>query len=146
MQKKIDRHLYACRFIYSAFWISIAIFLFVCMGRNIWPFGDRTILKVDLFHQYAPYIEEVRCRILAGKSLVVFEKLYYGEEQICAHEDLKDKAQTVKVVKIKPAPETGDKNNLKLYLAIAMGSLLLGSCFVIEEARRKKKHKKEDEE
>ena len=83
---------------------------------------------------------------LEGKSLVVFEKLYYGEDQIGAHEDLKDKAQTVEVIKLLPAPETGDNNNLKLYLALALGALLLGSCFVIEETRRKKKHKNKDEE
>ena len=82
MQKKIDRHLYLCRYIYSAFWISAAIFVFVCMGRNIWPFGDRTILKVDLFHQYAPYIEEVRCRILAGKSLVYSWETGMGKDFI----------------------------------------------------------------
>ena len=82
MQKKIDRHLYLCRYIYSAFWISAAIFLFVCMGRNIWPFGDRTILKVDLFHQYAPYIEEVRCRILAGKSLIYSWETGMGKDFI----------------------------------------------------------------
>ena len=82
MQKKIDRHLYLCRYIYSAFWISIAVFLFVCMGRNIWPFGDRTILKVDLFHQYAPYIEEARCRILAGKSLVYSWETGMGKDFI----------------------------------------------------------------
>ena len=36
---------------------------------------------------------------LGGYSLVVFEKLYFGEAQIAAHEDLKDKAQTVAVEK-----------------------------------------------
>ena len=39
---------------------------------------------------------------LGGQSLVVFEKLFYGEVQIAAHEDLNDKAQTVTVEK----PET----------------------------------------
>ena len=82
---------------------------------------------------------------LAGKDLVVFEKLYYGEDQIGAHEDLKDKAQTVEVIKLPPAPETGDNNNVKLYLALALGALLLGSCFVIEDVRRKKKHNNEDD-
>ena len=85
-------------------------------------------------------------RKFAGKSLVVFEKLYYGEDQIGAHEDLKDKAQTVEVIKLPPAPETGDNNNLKLYLALALGALLLGSCFVVEEVRRKKMTKSEDDE
>ena len=78
---------------------------------------------------------------LAGKKLVVFEQLYYGDSQIGAHEDLNDKEQTVSVVEVPPAPETGDNNNLKLYLALALGALLLGSCFVVEEVRRKKKDK-----
>ena len=82
MQKRIDRHLYLCRYIYAAFWISAAIFLIICMGRNIWPFGDRTILKVDLFHQYAPYIEEFRCRVLAGKSLVYSWETGMGKDFI----------------------------------------------------------------
>lgn len=42
---------------------------------------------------------------LGGYSLVVFEKLYFGEVQIAAHEDLKDKAQTVTVEK----PEEPEK-------------------------------------
>ena len=42
---------------------------------------------------------------LGGSSLVVFEKLYFGEVQIAAHEDLKDKAQTVTVEKPEE-PET----------------------------------------
>ena len=82
MQKRIDRHLYLCRYIYAAFWISAAIFLIICMGRNIWPFGDRTILMVDLFHQYAPYIEEFRCRVLAGKSLVYSWETGMGKDFI----------------------------------------------------------------
>ena len=54
IQKKINRHLYRCRYIYSAFWISAVLILLVYMGRDLYPFGMNSILKVDLFHQYAP--------------------------------------------------------------------------------------------
>ena len=53
-----------------AFLISILIVLIAYGARGIFPFGDKTVLKVDLYHQYAPYIEELRSRILAGKSLL----------------------------------------------------------------------------
>lgn len=82
MKKRIGRHFYKCRFIYAAFWISAAIFLAVCIARHIWPFGDRSILKVDLFHQYAPYIEEFRYRVLSGKSLVYSWQTGMGKDFI----------------------------------------------------------------
>ncbi|MDO5133737.1 MAG: YfhO family protein, partial [Eubacteriales bacterium] len=69
-KSRIQRHLYRCRFIYTAFLLSAAIFVIVCIARAVYPFGARSILKVDLFHQYAPYLEEFRSRVLEGKSLV----------------------------------------------------------------------------
>ena len=37
---------------------------------------------------------------LAGKDLVVFEKLYYGDVEFASHEDLEDKNQTITIPKI----------------------------------------------
>ena len=70
MGRIIRRHLYDCRYIYAAFLISAAIYILVFAGRQLWPFGTRSILKVDLFHQYAPYLAEFRSRLLSGKSLI----------------------------------------------------------------------------
>lgn len=39
---------------------------------------------------------------LEGKSVVAFEKLYFGEQEINSHEDINDKGQTVKIKKIVP--------------------------------------------
>ncbi len=54
---------------FAAFALSLCIFLAICIMRGIVPFGDKSFLQIDLFHQYAPFYEEMRSRILAGQSL-----------------------------------------------------------------------------
>ena len=61
---------YDNRYVFAAFFISAAIVLLTFAVRHVYPFGDRTVLRVDLYHQYAPYIEELHSRILRGKSLL----------------------------------------------------------------------------
>ena len=34
-----------------------------------YPFGDRTILTVDLYHQYCPFLVAFRNKVLSGESL-----------------------------------------------------------------------------
>lgn len=41
--------------------------LFTIMG--IYPLGKRTILTVDLYHQYMPFIYEFRAKLLEGRSI-----------------------------------------------------------------------------
>ncbi len=38
--------------------------------QQVHPFGDRMILTVDLYHQYAPFAVELRNKILSGESLL----------------------------------------------------------------------------
>ena len=88
---------------------------------------------------------------LAGKELVVFEKLFYGETELASHEDISDKGQTVRLVKPeKPEtpvnssiPKTGDTTDLKLFIAIALATLLLATCLAVMQVRN---HRKEDSE
>ena len=88
---------------------------------------------------------------LAGKELVVFEKLFYGETELASHEDISDKGQTVRLVKPdKPdtplntsSPKTGDTTDLKLFIAIALAALLLATCLAVMQVRN---HRKEDSE
>ncbi|MBQ7265565.1 MAG: YfhO family protein [Firmicutes bacterium] len=61
--------MYENRFIIISFLIAAAIMLFSYMLRGVFPFGKNIVLKVDLYHQYAPFHEELRSRIFAGKSL-----------------------------------------------------------------------------
>ena len=47
-------------------------FLILSIGyatRGIFPFGDKHLLTVDLFHQYAPFLSELRSKLLSGDSL-----------------------------------------------------------------------------
>ena len=88
---------------------------------------------------------------LAGKELVVFEKLFYGETELASHEDISDKGQTVKIVKPeKPdtplntsIPKTGDTTDLKLFIALALAALLIATCLAVMQVRN---HRKEDSE
>ena len=43
-------------------WVAYAV-------RGVFPFGDRHILTVDLYHQYAPFLAELRRKILSGDTL-----------------------------------------------------------------------------
>lgn len=92
---------------------------------------------------------------LAGKELVVFEKLYLvseeGEIEVTAHEDLEDQGQTVKVVEKelppKPetpksdAPKTGDRSQAMLWLIVAGISAASAAGFSLwrRKGTRKKK-------
>ena len=92
---------------------------------------------------------------LAGKELVVFEKLYLVSEdseiEITSHEDLEDQGQTVKVVEKelppKPetsksdAPKTGDRSQAMLWLIVAGISAASVAGFSIWKRRETRKKK-----
>lgn len=54
---------------FNTFFLAGLIFLVCCIMKDISPFGSRSVLQVDLYHQYAPFHEELRYRLLNGKSL-----------------------------------------------------------------------------
>ena len=58
------------KFIILAFFITAIILGATYLFRGVFPFGEQIVLKVDLYHQYAPYHEELRSRILNGQSLI----------------------------------------------------------------------------
>ena len=66
---RFKKFLFENRYVLSAFLASAVILLITYIHLHIFPFGDRTILRVDLFHQYAPYLEEMRSRVANGQSL-----------------------------------------------------------------------------
>lgn len=55
---------------YLAFLIPLLILALAYATRTIFPFGDRHMLTVDLFHQYAPFLSLMRRTILSGESLL----------------------------------------------------------------------------
>ena len=58
-------------------------------------------------------IFELDARTLAGKDVVVFERLYYEDELITSHEDITDEDQTVTVVSLYTYA-TNKENNEKI--------------------------------
>ena len=55
---------YAC-----AFLIPIFIMLGVFMERGIFPFGEQSFLRTDLYHQYAPFFQSLKEKFETGGSL-----------------------------------------------------------------------------
>ncbi len=53
-----------------AFCLVLGIFVILAIVKKFHPFGEYTILQVDLFHQYTPFQEELRSRLMEGKSLI----------------------------------------------------------------------------
>ena len=53
----------------TAFFIPIIVMLIIFLQRGIWPFGDRCFLRTDLYHQYAPFFQELKHKFSEGGSL-----------------------------------------------------------------------------
>lgn len=58
-----------CNYILLSFLLTGVLACTVYTILGVAPFGNASILRVDLFHQYAPFLEELRSRILNGQSL-----------------------------------------------------------------------------
>ena len=58
------------RFCFLAFFCAVILMLLVFYCFEMVPFGDVTILRMDLYHQYGPLFAELYERIKQGKSLL----------------------------------------------------------------------------
>lgn len=58
------------RFVLLSFLCSsiVLTIVFICFG--VIPFGDKTVLRMDLYHQYGPLFAELYDRLTSGSSLV----------------------------------------------------------------------------
>lgn len=57
------------RYVLLSFAGAIVVFLLICIAYRMIPFGDVTILRMDLYHQYGPLLAELYDRITHGGSL-----------------------------------------------------------------------------
>ncbi|MDD3197572.1 MAG: YfhO family protein [Eubacteriales bacterium] len=57
------------RFILLSFFIPFFILLLAYASRGIFPFGNRNLLTIDLFHQYAPFIAELKEKLAGAESI-----------------------------------------------------------------------------
>ena len=69
MKKQKGRLFYDNRFVFAACGIAAGIMLIVYACTSVFPFGDNTVLRMDLYHQYGPLFAELYDRIFAGKGL-----------------------------------------------------------------------------
>ena len=56
--------------LWIAFAAPILIMIIIFIQRGIFPFGDQTYLRTDLYHQYAPFFSEFRHKLQNGGSLL----------------------------------------------------------------------------
>lgn len=81
--KKIDWEKWEKRFpLIMAFLIPIFIGIIVCISHGVYPFGDRCILKVDMYHQYAPFFSELREKLQNGENLLYSFNIGLGADFI----------------------------------------------------------------
>ena len=55
--------------LFVAFLLPIVIMLGILAGKSIYPFGDNSFLRTDMYHQYAPFFAEFARILKSGGSL-----------------------------------------------------------------------------
>ena len=70
MKERVSRHIRNNKELYLAFFIPLGIVLAVCIARGIYPFGSECFLKIDLYHQYYPFMQQFADRLKEGSSLM----------------------------------------------------------------------------
>ena len=68
--KTINSVFYRNRFVYLAGLCAAGIMVLVFFCYDLVPFGDMTILRMDLYHQYGPLFAELYDRVTEGGSLL----------------------------------------------------------------------------
>ncbi len=61
---------YDRRFVWLAFGAAAVVMMFVFYAFDMFPFGETTILRMDLYHQYGPLFAELYERIAGGDSFL----------------------------------------------------------------------------
>ncbi len=54
----------------AAFLVPVIILLIIFAQRGIYPFGEESFLRTDMYHQYAPFFSEFRHKLTSGESLL----------------------------------------------------------------------------
>jgi len=54
----------------AAFFVPMVIMVIIFAQRGIFPFGEESFLRTDMYHQYAPFFSEFRYKLTHGGSLL----------------------------------------------------------------------------
>ncbi len=59
-----------CDALFAAFLAPVVIMLIIFVQRGIFPFGEESFLRTDMYHQYAPFFSEFQHKLKTGGSLL----------------------------------------------------------------------------
>ena len=54
----------------TSFLLPLIITVIICIDHGVYPFGDRCLLQVDMYHQYCPFFTEFADKLKTGGSLM----------------------------------------------------------------------------
>lgn len=54
----------------AAFLVPVVVMIIIFIQRGIFPFGDESFLRTDMYHQYAPFFSEFQHKLQTGGSLL----------------------------------------------------------------------------
>lgn len=67
---KLYKLFYNNRFIVLSAGLAFISIMFVYLAASVFPFGDNTVMRMDLYHQYGPLFAELYDRIIEHKSFL----------------------------------------------------------------------------
>ncbi len=76
------RSVWYCPLTAAGLTLCVALLAYAYLG--IWPLGDKTVMVVDMHHQYAPLLSELRSMLLEGGSFTYSFHLGLGSNFIAA--------------------------------------------------------------
>ena len=65
---------------WAAFAVPLVICVIICIGNGVFPFGEKCILEMDMYHQYCPFFNELQEKLLHGGSLQYSWNLGLGSD------------------------------------------------------------------
>ncbi len=54
----------------AAFFVPVIVMIIIFAQRGIFPFGEESFLRTDMYHQYAPFFSEFQYKLTHGGSLL----------------------------------------------------------------------------
>ncbi len=70
MKSKIKKFLFNNKWLFLTALISLIVVSVIYITQKIAPFGNNSMLDVDFYHQYGPFLNELYDRVKSGESLL----------------------------------------------------------------------------
>lgn len=64
----------------AAFLLPVFVVLILCVAKEVYPFGERCILHIDMYHQYEPFFTELRDKLRSGEDLMYSFRIGLGTD------------------------------------------------------------------